>query len=178
MRTLEELKVFKMSQLRSIAKELEITGRWELTKLELIEGIMAHEYLNEHAKERQEEKDIEIKEYLGEVMKSDNEDVKRPKTDYVNNIEVGTLVAFKINEHKVISGKIEEINDGEFLVKTKNGIRFKVWRKNIIWVKTGARWPKGVYLALRGEADVNEHKRPDKEDLCGSETNSIIKEGN
>jgi hypothetical protein len=84
---------------------------------------------------------------------SSQEPQNRPnKESYLRNITIGVLVAFKINEAKMLSGKIEEIHKNEYIVETKTGVRFTVPRSNIAWVKTGPRWPKGVYLALRGEA--------------------------
>ncbi len=84
---------------------------------------------------------------------------KDEKKKYVENAKIGTIIAFKVNDTKVISGKIEEITKTGFVVKTKNGVRFMVRKKNVIWVKTGQRWPKGVYLALKGVVDSNEYRR-------------------
>ena len=40
--------------------------------------------------------------------------------------------------------------------RTKNGIEYKVPRKAIIWVKTGTRWPRGIFLQLkRGAENTN-----------------------
>ncbi len=84
----------------------------------------------------------------------DGKDVKHPisksKDEYISNAHVGVIIAFKINEEKALSGKVEEIHENKFVVRTKNGIRFSVLKDNIIWVKTGNRWPKGVYMLLKG----------------------------
>ena len=81
-----------------------------------------------------------------------NKVFEAPKQQYINNMQLGALVAFKVNESKVLSGMIEKMdaNKTTFIINTKTQIRFTVLRKNIIWVKTGERWPKGVYKALRG----------------------------
>lgn len=137
-----------VSELRAIAKGLNITGRWDMNKGQLIDALM----------EIHENPVNEVPEELVKKIEAMPEETKRPKADYVNNIEVGTIVAFTVGD-KTISGMVDQINtDGaSFTIKTKNGVSFKVWRNNIIWVKTGMRWPKGVYLALRGEG-LNEHK--------------------
>jgi len=74
----------------------------------------------------------------------------RPKSSYINNATVGSLIAFKVNETKMLSAKIEEVGSNNFVVMTKNGIRFNVLHRDVTWVKTGDRWPKGIYLALKG----------------------------
>jgi hypothetical protein len=74
----------------------------------------------------------------------------RPKSDYINNAKIGMIVAFRVNNVKVLSGMIEEIHRNSFAVSTKSGVKFTVEKSNIIWVKTGSRWPKGVYLLLKG----------------------------
>jgi hypothetical protein len=74
----------------------------------------------------------------------------KPRTDYIEDAKIGSIVAFRINNKKVLSGAIDEIRANEFKVATKNGISFTVNKRNIVWVKTGKRWPAGVYSALKG----------------------------
>lgn len=40
-------------------------------------------------------------------------------------------------------------------VQDKIGNEYFVYKSNILWVKTGKRWPKFVYLMFKGEI-VNE----------------------
>ena len=48
--------------------------------------------------------------------------------------------------------------------RTKNGIEYKVPRKAIIWVKTGTRWPRGIFLQLkRGAENTNNNNSFDEE---------------
>lgn len=71
------------------------------------------------------------------------------KQKYINSLEIGQILAFKIGE-SVISGKVVDI--GEYIrVETKNDTQFIISEEDIIWVKTGQRWPKGVFRALKGE---------------------------
>ncbi len=84
------------------------------------------------------------------------------KIEYVDSLVNGQLIAFKIgsgDKEKVISGMVKEVNNSYVITETKNGVKFNVKKKNIIWVKTGERWPKGVYLALKGKAGADEFKR-------------------
>lgn len=80
------------------------------------------------------------------------------KSFYINEAaKEGVLVAFeRIDEldnhkHKVLSGMIVNVFDTTFEVKTKNGKMFVVPKHSVLWVKTGKRWPKGIYQQLRGE---------------------------
>ena len=120
-----------VQQLLEKAKEAGIKGRHKMKKGELVNALIKH-----------------------------NSPTKS-KTNYIENTEVGMLVAFKVNEKKALSGKIEEIKSNKFIVRTKKGVLFSVLKKNILWVKTTDRWPKGIYLALKGEMGVNENRRPD-----------------
>lgn len=69
------------------------------------------------------------------------------------------FIAFKVTPKKALSGKVLQVNESNVEVATKNGIKFTVEKKNILWVKTGSRWPKGVYLLLKGESNVKKQYR-------------------
>lgn len=153
-------------ELLVIAKELDIKGRHEMRKENLIEAIVAKQA--EMEPKQSEEVDVEMELAVGSVSEwhdsellidsCDNgtKKIPKPKVEYIDNAKVGTIIAFKVNEEKIISGMIEEVHRTEFVVKTKNGVRFTVRRKNVVWVKTGPRWPRGVYLALKGETNNEE----------------------
>jgi hypothetical protein len=177
-------------ELLVIAKDLQIVGRHDMKKDQLVEAILKNEFVQvqnagaaivEVAKDKgtyiaktseglvfaDNGDDIErrLAAEANSESKWDNiikfEDVssrklqapqnRSSKESYLRNITIGTLIAFKIKETKMLSGKIEEIHKSDYLVETKNGVRFTVPRANVAWVKTGPRWPKGIYLALRGE---------------------------
>lgn len=97
------------------------------------------------------------------------EEVKEAKSkeSYIEEIKIGAMVAFRIGGLKMLSGKIIGITDmsNNYLVETKNGINFSVRRKNIVWVKTGERWPRGIFLALKGEAEDGKYKSNSEEQL-------------
>lgn len=167
MYTRENLKKLTVKQLLEIAKDLNIKGRHEMRKVELIEAIVQKQ---EGIKKIDEKIELEDgpKNYSGiiendltkeEVWEEGNSEVvvnKKSKQEYIENAKVGTIIAFKVNNAKTLSGKIEEIRKFDFLVCTKTGVRFTVRKKNVIWVKTGQRWPKAVYLALKGV--INGHQ--------------------
>lgn len=79
--------------------------------------------------------------------------MEQNKMRYVNEVaKEGSLVAFRSGD-KMLSGMIVNIysETGRFDVKTKNSKMFAISKDDVAWVKTGKRWPKGIYLALRGE---------------------------
>lgn len=79
--------------------------------------------------------------------------------EYVETIELGAIVAFKSvikGSERTLSGKlVKRIVDkhpgGErtAVIETKNGSTFCVDFDDIIWVKTGERWPRWVFDELK-----------------------------
>lgn len=153
-----------VKELREIAKELEIVGRWDMNKTQLIEAI-------EMAQAVQDLSDEDIELETDCIIKEDNSNqsegtqkVTKTTDDYLNNIEVGTLVAFKRNSKEIaMSGKFvsfDENNDNLVYVESRRGTMFKIQKENIIWVKTGSRWPKWVFTLFN-------HNRSDKQEVVG-----------
>lgn len=153
-----------VKELREIAKELEIVGRWDMNKTQLIEAI-------EMAQAVQELNDEDIELENDCIIKEDNSNqsegtqkVTKTTDDYLNNIEPGILVAFKRNSKDIaMSGKFVSFdgnNDNLVCIESKKGTLFKVPKANIIWVKTGARWPKWVFALFN-------HSKSDKQEVVG-----------
>ena len=122
-------------ELRDIAKELNITGRWDMTKAQLIGEIV-------HARA---------------IKKEGTPKAKKTTIEFLNNVEPGTLVAFKKNKSSdaVISAKLVSFEDGEVVVETKMGTTYTLHPSNIIWVKTGSRWPRWVFDLFRAGKEVD-----------------------
>lgn len=178
----EDLVKKTSKELLVVAKEMNVVGRHDMRKEQLIDAIVSKQtvvVLESEAKAvtntstsvvkstgQHVDKDVEAELALDNRSEEwDNQPTSgdsnvshlpKPKEEYIDNAKVGTIIAFKVNNAKVISGMIEEIHKSDFLVRTKSGVRFTVRKKNIVWVKTGPRWPKGVYLALKGEAPNGE----------------------
>ena len=115
----ENLATKSVKELRDIAGELNISGRWSMKKDELIDAI---------------------------AQAQENE--RKTTLDYLENATEGTLVAFTRGKNKdvAMSGKFVEFNsDGKVLVESKLGTVFRLNPENIIWVKTGTRWPRWVF---------------------------------
>jgi len=69
---------------------------------------------------------------------------------YVDNLEKEQLVAFNVCG-KMLSGKVKTIGEKHVGIEARNGVQYSVEKKDIAWVKTGERWPKGIYIELRKE---------------------------
>ena len=153
-----------VKELREIAKELEIVGRWDMNKTQLIEAIEMAQAVQELSDEDIElEGDCIIKENNSNQSEG-TQKVTKTTDDYLNNIEPGVLVAFKRNSKDIaMSGKFvsfDENNDNLVYVESKKGTMFKITKANIIWVKTGARWPKWVFTLFN-------HNKSDKKEVVG-----------
>ena len=149
--------------LRDIAKELEISGRWDMTKAELVAAITratvaknADDESNESAKEEDvignsEEEEVKGKDEKKSLSSNINVDVAK-RMEYVERVSPGTLVAFRLPTGKVISAKIKRKSTKRRIlqVETSYGAEHLVSFKDVIWVRTGKRWPRGVYNLLKG----------------------------
>ena len=128
-----------VKELRAKAKELNIVGRWDMNKQELISAI--EKALNEDSTNENTEINPEGS---GEVANGTQE--------YIDRIEMGTIVAFEIN-NQTISGKfVCKLQSGKLVVETKKGSRYKICKESIIWVKTGTRWPRWVLNKLKNDS--------------------------
>lgn len=159
-------------ELLKIAKGLNIVGRHDMKKDQLLavikvaiqDSLQKEEFSKELTFEDKlaasEEIKVEVEWEESPTIEIGTRTIPRGKDSYIDDAKVGMIIAFKINNVKVISGMIEEIHKLVLVVKTKNGVRFTVRKKDVVWVKTGPRWPRGVYLALKGEIEADEGKRP------------------
>lgn len=171
-----------VKQLRNIAKDFNITGRWDMTKVELITAISKAYSEESNAKIEEEvgnnstnsivenveksiktfannKKQIDLKEVKKEGTYEVKEANVKPitnvdlshKMDYISRIDRGTLIAFQVGT-KVYTAMVtnKSVSRGLIKAETKLGVEFIIPFKDILWVKTGKRWPKGIYLLLKG----------------------------
>lgn len=78
--------------------------------------------------------------------------MKVTKEQYIANMEVGNVVAFTVETEqglKMLSGRVMKITNNHCTIQTKNGSVFFPNKSNIVWVKTGTKWPLGIYNALK-----------------------------
>lgn len=123
------------------AKELNITGRWDMTKGELLVAI--------------QEKMKGPGQIIDDSQYKDAQAQQKTTLDYAKGVEVGAIIAFKVmlgGKQRVLSAKVNGRNpDGFLLVETKNSSKYRVSPDDVIWVKTGSRWPRWVLESLKGE---------------------------
>ena len=166
---LERLTVKEL--VKNYATPLNIVGRHDMKKADLIQAI-----LMEYAKNKPEEimsaattdvtdntEEVKVEEkqeenpFTGKIKKKRKRkeltDVQKAnKMRYIEEAEIGTIVAFKLPGMKVKSAKItrRSTKNRKFKVETTYGTEFVVSFEEVIWVKTNKRWPKGVYNLLKG----------------------------
>lgn len=161
----ENLQKKTCKELRERAKELNISGRWDMTKDQLIDAILGAEVV-ENTNESESAKDeckVDNQENVVEVedkveKESANVDVDMAqKMPYIENIEIGTLVAFRLSNGKVKSAKVtrKSTKNRKLKLETDYGAEYIVSFDDIVWVRTGKRWPRGVYKLLKGLVDDN-----------------------
>ena len=161
----EILKNKTCKELRELAKDMNISGRWDMTKDQLIDAILRAEVV-ENTNESESAKDkckIDNQENVVEVedkveKKSANVDVDMAqKMPYIENVEIGTLVAFRLFNGKVKSAKVirKSTKNRKLMLETDYGAKYIVPYDDIVWVRTGKRWPRGVYKLLKGLVDDN-----------------------
>lgn len=169
----EFLEVKTKKELRTIATELEITGRWDMTKPQLIDAILRAKSakVSEHegvAGENLQSANDECKvdnhecENVEAENKVENESANikvnmEQKMSYIENIDIGTIVAFRLSNGKVKSAKVarKSTKNRKLKLETDYGAEYIVSYDDIVWVRTGKRWPKGVYKLLKGQVDAN-----------------------
>lgn len=169
----KELDKLTCNELRSLAKELNISGRWDMTKEGLIEAILRAENaegsdLNDAGVAQDTEQSAndehKVDNQAGNIVaveaetKIENESANSHGVDlaqkmrYVENIEIGTIVAFRLSNGKVKSAKVvkKSTKNRKLKLETDYGAEYIVPFESIVWVRTGKRWPKGIYKLLKG----------------------------
>lgn len=169
----EFLEAKTKKELRTIATELEITGRWDMTKPQLIDAI-----LRAKSAETGEQKNVanENLQSANDECKVDNHECENveaenkaenksanvkvnmeQKMSYIENIDIGTIVAFRLSNGKVKSAKVtrKSTKNRKLKLETDYGAEYIISYDDVIWVRTGKRWPRGVYKLLKGQVDAN-----------------------
>ena len=140
--TRQELTNKTVAELTDICKENGLTyykGKKKLTKAEMVEKILVSNDIQE---------DI-----LKTIQESAEETTRSDKSSYVETVQLGTLVAFREPEtDKLNTAKVVAKNSKNRMLKliTQYDAEFIVSYDSIVWVKTGARWPRGIYNELKG----------------------------
>ena len=169
----EELLQKARDEIISIAKQFGITqycGKGRKTKEQLIDEILSKAESKETEQEVQpvdDDTDWQVPtESAAEAVEEKTENVltdaerEIKKKAYIENVKIGTLVAFKSITGKVKSAKVvkRSTKNRKLKVETKYGAEFVIPYDDVIWVRTNKRWPKGVYQLLKGVTENEEVK--------------------
>lgn len=175
----QELEAMTRDQLRALAKERSIPGRGSMTKAELVQALQTaavSEAVTEAIETRRNEEppvveyepvadidtlaaevgvDVDIEaDAAATIAKENNQEQERIERhrQIIESAEVGSIVAFNDSNGKCRSAKIINKSSKRQVAKlqTNYGAEFVVPYRDIIWVKSGARWPRGVYNKLKG----------------------------
>lgn len=164
----ENLESKTRKELREIATELEITGRWDMTKQQLIDAILGansakiSEHENVEGVSSQSAKDevkidnrecsnVEVEDKVEKESASVQVNMEQKMT-YVENIDIGTIIAFRLSNGRVKSAKVtrKSTKNRKLKLETNYGAEYIISYDDVVWVRTGKRWPKGVYRLLKG----------------------------
>lgn len=165
----EELLAKTKDEVSAIAKDFGVTrsiGSKRKTKEQLVDEIMEKqnpqsetEAVDNDEDWQQPETEKEVTEVVAEEILTPEQKVERRKS-YVENVQIGTLVAFRSITGKVKSAKVvkRSSKNRRLKVETKYGAEFVIPYDDVIWVRTNKRWPKGVYQLLKGVTNNEEGK--------------------
>lgn len=157
--TRNELENMTKENVAKVAKDLSVKrykGKSMLSKKELIDGICKAMESNDDV--------ADAKKAISEAGEQEKKvEIDRDtKDERIISAPLGTLIAFYEPEtNKLNTAKLTNRNKVKRLIKceTQYGKEFLVPFENIRWVKTGSRWPKGIYNELKGKkADAGKEK--------------------
>ena len=164
----EELGNMLVVDLRNMASTYGIKNVKKYKKQELVDMIceiidgQKPTVVDEEVSVVVEEDDNNIETVTDELSE---EEIAERRMPYVENAPIDTIVAFKLPTGKVKSAKIinKSTKNRKLKVETAYGAQFIIPYDSVIWVKTGTRWPKGVYNLLKGNHNGSGYNKEHKE---------------
>lgn len=161
--TKECLESYTVADLRKIAKNFHIVGRWEMNKSQLIIEILLSQKdwevrkescLNAtevyEAEKKQSEKEQAKETFENKKVMQDNSNNDHSK--YLANIEVGRLVAFNDHDMGIVrTARVVNISQKRQQLKVIDiyGSIEIISFEQVAWVKTGKRWPRRLFHLIR-----------------------------
>lgn len=159
--TRENLNEMNMDNLRKYASSVGVKKIRSFKKAELIEEVIkacseeekheievfgTDEEIAALKTECEKESELDTVDEFEEAKVIDESEQVNKHLEYIENAEVGTIVAFRVGD-KVKSAKIINRSSARRKLKleTAYGRIYVVDYDDIIWVKTSSRWPRGVY---------------------------------
>lgn len=148
--TVEELRLIKAKELQKIATVNGISHSCSYKKEELVQMLAKIDPLIIGVDVAEEKEKVEH----GPTINLEG------KLHRIERVESGTIVAFKTEDGKYKSAKIvkKSSKDRKLKLETSYGKEYIISYDGVIWVRTGNRWPRGVYNLLKGIEDGQETK--------------------
>lgn len=151
--TRNELENMTKENVAKVAKDLGVKrykGKSMLSKKELIDGICKAMESNDDVADAQKA----ISEAGEQIKKNEIVVDCKVKDERILSAPIGTLIAFREPETgKLNTAKLTNRNKTKKLIKceTQYGKEFLISFSDIVWTKTGSRWPKSIYNELKGK---------------------------
>jgi hypothetical protein len=149
--TKKELLGMTKKEIAEVAKEKGIArykGKSMLTKDELIDKIMMFEDISSDIQKAIYESGVENN------LEKQNSKQPLGKQYYIDTIEIGVLVAFRdqYRSGKMNTAKVVNISrkNKKLKLETQYGRQYIISFDEVLWVKTGPRWPSWIYKELKG----------------------------
>lgn len=150
--TRNELENMTKENVAKVAKDLGVKrykGKSMLSKKELIDGICKAMESNDDAADAQKAINEAGKQAKNEIVID-----REVKDKRILSAPIGTLIAFHEPETgKLNTAKLTNRNKTKKLIKceTQYGKEFLISFSDVVWTKTGSRWPKSIYNELKGK---------------------------
>lgn len=160
---LEELTTRQL--IKGPATDIGISGRWNMKKEQLIDAILRAEMSGQKSSAKaqsandEDKVDVHNSVVVADKVEKQAADAEveaqkmAQKMRYVETSEIGALVAFNVpSGNKVKSAKImrKSGKNRKLKVETHYGATYVINYEDVLWVRTGKRWPKWVYNLLKG----------------------------
>lgn len=153
----QELRACNARELMRMATTMGIKGSWDMKKAEVVDAILRAEDAKDGgatAGEQSAKVNDETDNHGTHGNHANGETAidMAKKMPYIEDADAGTLVAFKLPNGKVKSAKIvkKSSKSRRLMLETAYGAQHIVSYDDIVWVRTGKRWPSGVYRQLKG----------------------------
>lgn len=150
--TEDNLQEQKAKELMKLATSLGVKGSWTMKKAEVIKAIL--DVQNQNPATPDEDSTNNVPETVDVPVESeeDKEEKIQAKLEYVETAPIGSLIAFYAPDGKVRTAKITKrsVKNQKLKVQTEYKAEYIIPFTDVLWVRTGTRWPRGVYNLLKG----------------------------
>lgn len=153
----QELRACNARELMRMATTMGIKGSWDMKKAEVIDAILRAEDAKDGGATASEQSakvngETDNRGTHGDHTNGETAIDMAKKMPYIEDADIGTLVAFKLPNGKVKSAKIikKSNKSRRLMLETAYNAQYIVSYDDIVWVRTGKRWPSGVYRQLKG----------------------------